>query len=187
MISVHNNTPKRTPRYSMVSKPGRAGAKPRAFEEAWFLRKILFVMDGPVHTVRHQKRFVGEPARVRTGRELTTAPGNAASAVSAASCASMLTVARRLIERCSRAHPRPERHLVQQRDVGPFPLDAPRESASRRVSGDSSSGSWHIAIFRPDANPRLRLEIQLLPRSNIERLVPCVEVANRGDAKRSGA
>src|SRR5690349_6790373 len=57
-----------------------------------------------------------------------------------------------------------------------------------RLSCASPSGSWQMAMFMesPDTHACPWVEIQLLAGSHVERLVPRVEVAHRGDAKAFG-
>src|SRR5882672_1150063 len=124
--------------------------------------------------------------RVLTGRELITAPGNARSAGRAATCAWMVAVARSSSKVASRAVHGPNGISFRTVTSGRSRSTNRVKVSHASVSGESSSGIWQIAIFirvrSPDVNPLRGCQIQRIPRLDIERLIPCIEVANRGDA-----
>ncbi len=100
-------------------------------------------------------------------------------------CASMLSAARLLVEAAVAGSPRTERHLVQHGHVRSFAARRARANllhASVSCASPSRQLADRDLHALPDSHARLGSRYSACPGRHVERVVPCIQVAHRGDA-----
>ena len=92
----------------------------------------------------------------------------------------------RLVEELRLPHRLHHRELRQQHELGPMPRRCARTGPPTRPRAASGSCGSSQTVTRmvvvTRSAPAPRLEVQPLARAHVERVVPRVEVADRGDA-----